>query len=181
MTKDNEVEDDSAEEPPVKEKDIDEEVKAKDNNINDHSEDIEITIESLDEELNRLKNSELLLYTLDRQLLSEGLSLILVLPITSMIFMLASWVYAGPSPEWWLKNIEPTAGIDFSTLMISLACVVNVGLLIVMALHRMRSRVTQKVFAHQVKMSRFQSKPVDVLHGYDILDKKINELSLIHI
>ena len=33
MTKDNEVEDDSAEEPPVKEKDTDEEVKAKDNNI----------------------------------------------------------------------------------------------------------------------------------------------------
>ena len=120
MTKDNEVEDDSAEEPPVKKKDTDEEVKAKDNDINNHSEDVEITIESLDEELNRLKNSELLLYTLDRQLLSEGLSLILVLPITSMIFMLASWVYAGPSPEWWLKNIEPTAGIDFSTLMISL-------------------------------------------------------------
>ena len=176
MTKDDEVEDESAEEPPVEEKDTDEEVKAKEKDINDHSEDVEITIESLDEELNRLKNSELLLYTLDRQLLSEGLSLILVLPITSMIFMLASWVYAGPSPEWWLKNIEPTAGIDFSTLMISLACVVNVGLLIVMALHRMRSRVTQKVFAHQVNMSRFQSKPVDVLHGYDILDKKINEL-----
>ena len=45
-----------------------------------------------------------------------------------------------------------------------------------MALHRMRSRVAQKVFAHQVNMSRFRSKPVDVLHGYDILDKKINEL-----
>ena len=113
MTKDDEVEDDSAEEPLVEEKDTDEEVRAKDKDIDDHSEDVEITIESLDEELNRLKNSELLLYTLDRQLLSEGLSLILVLPITSMIFMLASWVYAGPSPEWWLKILNPLRVLIF--------------------------------------------------------------------
>ena len=56
-------------------------------------------------------------YQIDRQFLTDGLRLVLLLPIFSLLFFFCAWDCNGTSPDWWLNNIEPSVGFDFSTCM----------------------------------------------------------------
>ena len=59
-------------------------------------------------ELEKLQATEKILFAIDRQIITEGLRLVLILPAVIILFLFSSWAYAGPSPSWWLANIEPT-------------------------------------------------------------------------
>ena len=127
-------------------------------------------------ELEKLQAAEKLLFAIDRQIITEGLRLVLILPAVIILFLFSSWAYAGPSPSWWLVNIEPALGFDFSTTMAALALVVIIGFILSLMVHRRRSLLTRDIFFMHVERSKLSNRPVTSLHGYDSLKRRINGL-----
>ena len=58
-------------------------------------------------------SSERFWYALDRQLVSSGLRLLLLLPSFSFLTAFGALAYAQDSPAWWDK-IEPTVNLSFA-------------------------------------------------------------------
>ena len=63
------------------------------------------------DELEKLQAAEKILFAIDRQIITEGIRLVMILPAVVILFLFSSWAYVGPSPSWWLGNIEPLAPI----------------------------------------------------------------------
>ena len=142
---------------------------------------VEKVVETVEEktsigELEKLQATEKILFAIDRQIITEGLRLVMILPAVIILFLFSSWAYAGPSPSWWLVNIEPTLGLDFSTAMAALALVVIIGFIISLMVHRQRSLLTRDIFFMHVEQSKLSNRPVTSLHGYDSLKRRINGL-----
>ena len=64
--------------------------------------------------LETLRKKERRLYAIDKQFISDGMRLILLLPATSLLFLFGAWAFNDGSPKWWGDNIEPTIEVDFS-------------------------------------------------------------------
>ena len=147
-----------------------------DDTVDEESESIEIPEKKPMAELEKLQAAEKILFAIDRQIITEGIRLVMILPAVVILFLFSSWAYAGPSPSWWLGNIEPALGFDFSTTMAALALVVIIGFTLSLMVHRRRSLLTRNVFFMHVERSKLSNRPVTSLHGYDSLKRRINGL-----
>ena len=135
----------------------------------------DIPVDSMGE-LEKLQAAEKILFAIDRQIITDGIRLVLILPAVIILFLFASWAYVGPSPSWWLVNIEPALDFDFSTMMAALALVIIIGFVLSLMLHRHRSLLTRDIFFTHVERAKLSNRPVTSLHGYDSLKRRINGL-----
>ena len=152
-----------------------------DDTVNEESESIEVPEKKSVGELEKLQAAEKILFAIDRQIITEGIRLVMILPAVVILFLFSSWAYVGPSPSWWLGNIEPALGFDFSTTMAALALVVIIGFTLSLMVHRRRSLLTRNVFFMHVERSKLSNRPVTSLHGYDSLKRRINGLMNRHL
>jgi hypothetical protein len=144
--------------------------------VDEELESIEVPVKKSVDELEKLQAAEKILFAIDRQIITEGIRLVMILPAVVILFLFSSWAYAGPSPSWWLGNIEPALGFDFSTTMAALALVVTIGFTLSLMIHRRRSLLTRDIFFMHVERSKQSNRPVTSLHGYDSLKRRINGL-----
>jgi len=119
-------------------------------------------------------------YQIDRQFLTDGLRLVLLLPIFSLLFFFCAWAYNGTSPDWWLNNIEPSVGFDFSTCMTILSTTILLGFCSGLFIHRHRVKLTRLVFRHEVKSASESHRPVTSMHGYSSVAGLISQTMSSH-
>ena len=101
--------------------------------------------------LESLRKKERRLYAIDKQFISGGMRLILILPATSLLFLFGAWAFNDGSPKWWGNNIEPHIGIDFSTGLTLFALTITFVFSIGLITHMRRASITRKVFRGEVK------------------------------
>ena len=116
--------------------------------------------------LDEIRAKEEKFHGIDSQFLTEGLRLVLLLPAFSLLFFFGAWAYKGTSPEWWLKNIEPSVGFDFATSLTLMAITILLGFCTGLNLHRHRVRLTRMVFRAEVAAAEEAHRPVTSMHGY---------------
>jgi len=114
------------------------------------------------------------LMTLDRQLVSGGIRLIIILPIVSLILLMGAIIWTGPSPNWWQDSVEPTIGFAFSSTLTILALSVCVGNLGCLVLHRMIVSSSVSRFDARVEQAAEEHSPVDSLHGFSALNRFVH-------
>lgn len=114
-----------------------------------------------------LKDWEAILLAIDRQIITFGLRIILFLPAFAFLTYFMAWAFSNSSPEWWLKNIEPTIGLTFSLTLVAFTFVILFGYILSIIIHRQRIKLSLTVFADEVKDSNDAHRPVQSLQGYD--------------
>ena len=111
-------------------------------------------------------SSERFWFALDRQLVSSGLRLLLLLPAFSFLSAFGSLAYAQNSPNWWAK-IEPTLNLSFAMALISLTFVILFGYIITQIIHRHRTHLSIASFQSEVERLNDEHRAVQSLHGYE--------------
>jgi hypothetical protein len=111
-------------------------------------------------------SSERFWYALDRQLVSSGLRLLLLLPSFSFLTAFGALAYAQDSPAWWDK-IEPTVNLSFAMTLTSLTFVILFGYIITQIVHRHRTQLTIAHFQSEVNRLNLEHRAVQSLHGYE--------------
>jgi hypothetical protein len=111
--------------------------------------------------------SESIIHAIDRQIVSSGLRLIMFLPAFATLGYFSSWAFSQTSPSFWLDNIEPTLGMDFSTFNASLTFVVVLGYILAVGFHRFRVATSLRTFHQKVERSNDEHRSVQSLQGYD--------------
>ena len=120
-----------------------------------------------------LKSAEARFHDIDRQFISGGLRLVLVLPATALIFLFGAWGYSSGSPTFWKDNIEPSIGLDFSTFLKLISATILLGFCASLYLHRKRMTLTKKVFRAEVRAASDAHRPVTSMHGFPSLESLI--------
>jgi hypothetical protein len=123
---------------------------------------------------------EQVLYGIDRQFVSEGLRLILLLPGAALIFLFGSWAYLDASPSWWADNIQQTVGLDFSKALTFVTLAIILGFTLGLLVHRERSRYTRLVFKEEVKLAADNHRPITSMHGYPTIDRLMSRTMYSH-
>lgn len=131
-------------------------------------------------EIEALRKKERRLFAIDKQFISDGMRLILVLPATSLLFLFGAWAFTDGSPEWWGSNIEPTVGIDFSSGLTVFALTITFVFTIGLIAHMLRASVTRKVFRCEVKAAAEGHRPVTSMHGFASIDRLISRTMASH-
>lgn len=111
--------------------------------------------------------SESIIHAIDRQIISSGLRLIMFLPAFAAFTYFASWAFSQASPAFWLNNIQPNLGMDFSTFTAGLSFVVVLGYILAVGFHRYRVSISLASFHQRVEQSNNQHRSVQSLQGYD--------------
>ncbi|MDB2398028.1 hypothetical protein N9V82_02260, partial [Candidatus Poseidoniales archaeon] len=111
-------------------------------------------------------SSERFWFALDRQLVSSGLRLLLLLPAFSFLTAFGALAYAQTSPNWWAK-IEPTLNLSFAMALISLTFVILFGYIITQIIHRHRTHLSIASFQSEVERLNDEHRAVQSLHGYE--------------
>ena len=110
--------------------------------------------------------SERFWFALDRQLISSGLRLLLLLPSFSFLTSFGAFAYAQSSPAWWAK-IEPTINLSFAMTLTALTFVILFGYIITQIVHRHRTRLSVVNFQSEVDRLNLEHRAVQSLHGYE--------------
>ena len=131
-------------------------------------------------DLQLLRSKEEQYHGIDSQFLTEGLRLVLLLPGFSLLFFFGAWAFSGDSPEWWLDNLEPTIGFDFSTCLTLIASTISLGFCAGLYLHRHRVKLTRMVFRTEVNAAAEAHRPVTSMHGYSSVDGLISRTMASH-
>ena len=131
-------------------------------------------------DITSLRFKEEKFYHIDRQFLTDGVRLVLLLPIFSLLFLFCAWAYNGVSPKWWLNNIEPSVGFDFSTCMTILSTTILLGFCSGLLIHRHRVKLTRLVFKHEVNAAAESHRPVTSMHGYSSVAGLISQTMSSH-
>ena len=126
----------------------------------------------VDLEFSRAK--EAAFHGLDRQFISDGLRLILILPAMALLFLFVSWAFNSKSPEFWANNIEPTLMVGFGRAMTLIAIAIQLGFCLGLWVHRERVKWTRKVFDFEVQKAAETHRPVTSMHGFE----SVNQLML---
>jgi hypothetical protein len=113
-----------------------------------------------------LLGSERFWFALDRQLVSSGLRLLLLLPAFSFLSAFGALAYAQNSPAWWSK-IEPTVNLSFAMALTSLTFVILFGYIITQIIHRHRTHLSIASFQKEVERLNEEHRAVQSLHGYE--------------
>ena len=111
-------------------------------------------------------SSERFWFALDRQLISSGLRLLLLLPSFSFLTAFGAFAYAQSSPAWWAK-IEPTINLSFAMTLTALTFVILFGYIITQIVHRHRTRLSVANFQSEVDRLNLEHRAVQSLHGYE--------------
>ncbi len=111
-------------------------------------------------------SSERFWFALDRQLVSSGLRLLLLLPSFSFLTAFGALAYAQTSPAWWAK-IEPTIGLSFAMTLTALTFVVLFGFIITQIVHRHRTQLSIASFQSEVNRLNQEHRAIQSLHGYE--------------
>ena len=111
-------------------------------------------------------SSERFWFALDRQLVSSGLRLLLLLPSFSFLTAFGALAYAQTSPAWWAK-IEPTIGLSFAMTLTALTFVVLFGFIIAQIVHRHRTQLSIASFQSEVNRLNQEHRAIQSLHGYE--------------
>lgn len=127
-----------------------------------------------------LRSKEEQYHGIDSQFLTEGLRLVLLLPGFSLLFFFGAWAFSGDSPEWWLDNLEPTIGFDFSTCLTLIGSTISLGFCAGLYLHRHRVKLTRMVFRTEVNAAAEAHRPVTSMHGYSSVDGLISRTMASH-
>jgi hypothetical protein len=114
--------------------------------------------------------SEQVLHAIDRQVISSGLRLIILIPCVSIFVYFMAWAYQGASPQWWKDSIQPTVNLSFSTTNALLCLVLLTGYLFAIGFHRFRVRLSLQTFHSRVEYYKNQHRSVESLHGFDGLE-----------
>ncbi|HIF46193.1 MAG TPA: hypothetical protein EYQ73_05290 [Candidatus Poseidoniales archaeon] len=122
-----------------------------------------------DLELSRTK--EAAFHGLDRQFISDGMRLILILPVMALFFLFTAWAFATKSPEFWANSIEPTLTISFGRAMTLLAIVIQLGFCLGLWVHRERVKWTRRVFDSEVQTAALAHRPVTSMHGFESVNQ----------
>ena len=127
-----------------------------------------------------LRKKERRLYALDKQFISDGLRLILLLPSTAILFIFGAWGYNDGSPIWWGENIEPNVGADFATGLTVIALTITIGFCASLIVHMQRASLTRKVFKKEVEAAAEGHRPVTSMHGFASIDRLISRTMASH-
>lgn len=111
-------------------------------------------------------SSERFWFALDRQLVSSGLRLLLLLPSFSFLTAFGALAYAQTSPAWWAK-IEPTIGLSFAMTLTALTFVLLFGFIITQIVHRHRTQLSIASFQSEVNRLNQEHRAIQSLHGYE--------------
>ena len=114
-----------------------------------------------------VKDWEAIFLAIDRQIISFGLRIILILPAFAIFTYFIAWAFSNGSPKWWLENIEPTIGLTFSITLVAITFVILFGYILSIMVHRHRVGLSLRVFNDEVKSSNDAHRPVQSLQGYD--------------
>lgn len=114
--------------------------------------------------------SEQVLHAIDRQVISSGLRLIILIPCVSIFVYFMAWAYQGASPQWWIDSIQPTVNLTFAVTNAILCLVLLTGYLFAIGFHRFRVRLSLQTFHNRVEFYKNQQMSVESLHGFDGLD-----------
>ncbi|MDA0716551.1 MAG: hypothetical protein O3A74_08355, partial [archaeon] len=114
--------------------------------------------------------SEQVLHAIDRQVISSGLRLIILIPCVSIFVYFMAWAYQGASPQWWKDSIQPSVNLSFSTTNALLCLVLLTGYLFAIGFHRFRVRLSLQTFHSRVEHYKNQHRSVESLHGFDGLE-----------
>ena len=111
-------------------------------------------------------SSERFWFAVDRQLVSSGLRLLLLLPSFSFLTAFGALAYAQGSPAWWSK-IEPTVNLSFAMTLTALTFVILFGFIITQTVHRHRTHLSIASFQSEVDRLNQEHRAVQSLHGYE--------------
>ena len=125
-------------------------------------------------------NENVLLLSIDNQLISLGLRLTLLLPAFCLFILIGSWAYEGTDPNWWESSIEPSVGQSFSSTLLLLGTVVGIGWLLALGIHRYRIALSYAAFVHEVEASVKRHQSIEALHGYDGMAHRIHKQLRMH-
>ncbi|MDP6864077.1 MAG: hypothetical protein QGG96_01540 [Candidatus Poseidoniaceae archaeon] len=139
-----------------------------------------MVVEEEEEVLDKNAERERLLYGIDRQFISEGMRLILLLPGTALIFLFCSWAYMDDSPAWWANNIQQTSGLDFSKALTFVTLAIILGFTLGLLVHRERSRYTRLVFKEEVKLAADNHRPITSMHGFPTIERLMSRTMSSH-
>ena len=121
-----------------------------------------------------VKEWEAIFLAIDKQIISFGLRLILFLPAFAMFTYFIAWAFSTGSPEWWLKNIEPTLDLTFSITLVAITFVIMFGYILAIIIHQHRVSLSWSVFKDEIRISNDAHRPVQSLQGYDGLVDRMN-------
>jgi hypothetical protein len=121
---------------------------------------------SLEPNEESILSSERFWFALDRQLVSSGLRLLLLLPSFSFLTAFGALAYAQDSPAWWSK-IEPTVNLSFAMTLTALTFVILFGFIITQIVHRHRTHLSIASFQSEVDRLNQEHRAVQSLHGYE--------------
>ena len=86
--------------------------------------------------------SESVLHAIDKQIISSGLRLIVLIPCVAIFVYFMTWAFQGNSPEWWIDRIQPTLDLSFSMTSALLCTILLTGYLFAIGFHRFRVRLS---------------------------------------
>ena len=138
--------------------------------MSDSDEVVESTSGNESESSPGFRLSEQVLHAIDRQIISSGLRLIILIPCVSILVYFMAWAFEGASPQWWVDSIQPTVNLSFSLTNALFCAVLLTGYIFSIGFHRFRVRMSLLTFRNRVDYSKNQHRSVESLHGFDGLE-----------
>ena len=124
--------------------------------------------------------SESVLHAIDKQIISSGLRLIVLIPCVAIFVYFMTWAFQGNSPEWWIDRIQPTLDLSFSMTSALLCTILLTGYLFAIGFHRFRVRLSLNSFQEKIEFYKNQHRSVESLHGFDGLQYYLNKSMIGH-
>ncbi len=138
--------------------------------MSDEDEVVDATSGNMPESSPSFRLSEQVLHAIDRQIISSGLRLIILIPSVSILVYFMAWAFEGSSPDWWIDSIQPTVNLSFSLTNSLFCAVLLIGYIFSIGFHRFRVRMSLLTFHNRVDFYKNQHRSVESLHGFDGLE-----------
>ncbi len=122
--------------------------------------------ESEKEKHAKMQRLERGLMRIDRQFLTSGVQLLILLPAIIILLEIMAWNWWDKSPEWWENSVEDVLGIEFGFTMVLSAVVVSGAWMLASFITRQRLWVTQTIMANEVDRFQKMGRPFSSMHGY---------------
>ncbi len=106
------------------------------------------------------------LLRIDRLLLSDGVNLLILLPVIMIVLEVMAWNWWDSSPAWWQDSVEESLGIEFGFTVAGIAFVVSGAWMLGILLTRQRLWVTQSIMHDEVERFQKMGRPFSSMHGY---------------
>ena len=116
---------------------------------------------------------EQVLFSIDRQLLTGGLRLTMVLPLLATALAFLAWSVATSSapPSWWEASIRPTLKVDFAWALVGLQFAVLLTYGLMLLVHRVRVGLSVLGIVGEVDSLGGAHRWVASSHGYDMIEE----------